>query len=53
MTRNVFESDFFVIENGHRRPFFEFKKNFAYDVFVYDLACLLNLITVVVGAYIA
>ena len=53
MTRNVIESDFWSSKMATGGDFVNLKKKVAYDVFVYDLACLLNIITVVVGAYIA
>ena len=52
MTRNVIKSDFWsskMAVGGHFVN--KIKQKVAYDVFVYDLAYLLNLITVVVGAY--
>ena len=54
MVRNAIESDFWSSKMAGVGNFVnKFKnKKVAYDVFVYDLACLLCLI-LVVGAYIA
>ena len=54
MTRNVIESDFWSSKMATGGHFVKKKiKKVAYDLFVYDLACLLHLKTVVVGVYVA
>ena len=55
MARNMIESDFRSSKMTTENHFIKKikKKEVVYDVFVYDLACLLHMITLVVGAYIA